>query len=423
MYAHRFAIAATLLLLLAPLTLDFGQAAPKNGTRPITWTSENDGHGSGLDADMLDGLHASDLLLPVENLSAIVEALEVALLGMLADLNASLAAEATLRQAGDRELANALARESATRAAAITHLTGLLQLLDARATALEGGLANEIAERQAADSALATLLGTHDHDGRYYTKSQSDGRYLQVLGKAYDADRLDGLDSAVFLRRDTSGTLTGTLATTGDVVVQGAVYASNWLRTYGSTGWYSETYGGGWFMQDTTWIRAYNNKNVYTGGEVQAGTLRSNGDIIANGHIYAHSSSHIGDIAEPTLAAPDVGAGDVVVMDGFTPEGKLKVRKADTAYSTGVVGVVSTNPSITLAGLATDTPLAVTGIVPVKVVGPVAAGDLLTSSATPGHAMRCDPATVSCGGVVLGKALEAFTGEGTGTVRAMVTLG
>ena len=29
------------------------------------------------------------------------------------------------------------------------------------------------------------------------------------------------------------------------------------------------THGGGWFMSDSTWIRAYNDKNIYTGGEVK----------------------------------------------------------------------------------------------------------------------------------------------------------
>jgi hypothetical protein len=31
----------------------------------------------------------------------------------------------------------------------------------------------------------------------------------------------------------------------------------------GSAGWYNESYGGGWFMQDGTWIRNYNNKQMY----------------------------------------------------------------------------------------------------------------------------------------------------------------
>lgn len=35
-----------------------------------------------------------------------------------------------------------------------------------------------------------------------------------------------------------------------------------WLRTYGNTGWYNQTYGGGWHMSDTTFVRSYNGKTV-----------------------------------------------------------------------------------------------------------------------------------------------------------------
>jgi hypothetical protein len=51
--------------------------------------------------------------------------------------------------------------------------------------------------------------------------------------------------------------------------VAGDIIANNWIRTRGTNGWYSESYGGGWYMSDTTWIRAYNNKNIYTGGSAQ----------------------------------------------------------------------------------------------------------------------------------------------------------
>ena len=34
-----------------------------------------------------------------------------------------------------------------------------------------------------------------------------------------------------------------------------------WFRTYGPTGWYNQTYWGWWHMNDTTWLRAYNNKS------------------------------------------------------------------------------------------------------------------------------------------------------------------
>lgn len=38
---------------------------------------------------------------------------------------------------------------------------------------------------------------------------------------------------------------------------------NSWVRTVGSTGWYNETYGGGWYMADTTWIRNYGSKKTY----------------------------------------------------------------------------------------------------------------------------------------------------------------
>lgn len=43
----------------------------------------------------------------------------------------------------------------------------------------------------------------------------------------------------------------------------GAMYASNWFRSYGNTGWYNETYGGGINMTDTTYVRVYGGKQFY----------------------------------------------------------------------------------------------------------------------------------------------------------------
>jgi hypothetical protein len=53
--------------------------------------------------------------------------------------------------------------------------------------------------------------------------------------------------------------------------VTGTSYFGSWVRTYGSTGWYSQTYGGGWYMTDTSWLRAYNNKSIFTGGSIDLG--------------------------------------------------------------------------------------------------------------------------------------------------------
>jgi len=44
--------------------------------------------------------------------------------------------------------------------------------------------------------------------------------------------------------------------------------SGDWFRSYGSAGWYSQTYGGGWYMIDTTWLRTYNNKRIYSGSGI-----------------------------------------------------------------------------------------------------------------------------------------------------------
>lgn len=45
--------------------------------------------------------------------------------------------------------------------------------------------------------------------------------------------------------------------------VVGDIHSTSWVRTDGATGWYSQTYGGGWYMADGTWIRSFGSKPVY----------------------------------------------------------------------------------------------------------------------------------------------------------------
>lgn len=44
--------------------------------------------------------------------------------------------------------------------------------------------------------------------------------------------------------------------------VRGSLIADGWLRTTGAAGWYSEDYGGGWYMQGGTYIENYGAKRV-----------------------------------------------------------------------------------------------------------------------------------------------------------------
>jgi hypothetical protein len=57
-----------------------------------------------------------------------------------------------------------------------------------------------------------------------------------------------------------------------DYVYATSFNASDWFRSSGATGWYNSTYGGGIYMNDTTWVRVYNNKYFYCDTIIQAGS-------------------------------------------------------------------------------------------------------------------------------------------------------
>ncbi len=64
------------------------------------------------------------------------------------------------------------------------------------------------------------------------------------------------------------------------------IYASNWFRSRGTTGWYSEDYGGGWYMTDADWIRAYNGKGITTNGNMFIGGYIQGNNIINTTYEY-----------------------------------------------------------------------------------------------------------------------------------------
>lgn len=83
-------------------------------------------------------------------------------------------------------------------------------------------------------------------------------------------------------------TVTATNVNSQTTRTAGETYTGGWFRTTGDTGWYNEKWGGGFNMTDNTWIRAYNNKSIYTGGQLQAGTVKSNGRMTAGEYIQVN---------------------------------------------------------------------------------------------------------------------------------------
>lgn len=76
-----------------------------------------------------------------------------------------------------------------------------------------------------------------------------------------------------------------TITATADMNTD-TIYASNWFRSRGNTGWYSEDYGGGWYMADADWIRAYNGKGIATNGNMSIGGYIQGNNIINTTYEY-----------------------------------------------------------------------------------------------------------------------------------------
>ena len=68
------------------------------------------------------------------------------------------------------------------------------------------------------------------------------------------------------------GTLgvTGVLTTTAQANLSGGSTAATWYRSTGSVGWFNDTYGGGIYMIDATWVRIYGSKALYVANEIAA---------------------------------------------------------------------------------------------------------------------------------------------------------
>lgn len=125
------------------------------------------------------------------------------------------------------------------------------------------------------------------------------------------------------------------------------------------------------------------------------------------------------DLAETFLSVDGATPGDVVSLDRSAFKA---LRLTSSPYDPLLVGVVSTNPTVIMGerDASGGISVALAGVVPVKVslqAGAISVGDFLTSSSTPGRAMRANRP-----GPVVGKAMEAFDGSfgREGTVHVLV---
>lgn len=135
------------------------------------------------------------------------------------------------------------------------------------------------------------------------------------------------------------------------------------------------------------------------------------GDLWADGTLGAGAS----DVAEVYPSTDALVAGELVAID---PAG-TGVLRSTTPYQSTIAGGVSTMPGVLLGHEEPGYRIALVGRIPLFVTdenGPIVPGDAITSSSTAGHGMKATEP-----GMIVGFALDAFAGPGSGSVSVFVS--
>lgn len=136
-----------------------------------------------------------------------------------------------------------------------------------------------------------------------------------------------------------SGNMTGVGNINTSAAPAGTIYTNNWFRSKGSTGWYSEDHGGGWYMIDNTWIRSYGGKDVYLSNK-----LSVNGNVGIGTTAPSHKLHVLGEIYTTTKVNIN---GIILEKDS---NGDLKVN--GNLYATGGISAYGTSSAGSGGGLS-----------------------------------------------------------------------
>ncbi len=311
---------------------------------------------------------------------------------------------------------------------------------------------------QGSDTANGINVESNSGYATIFAENKAGGPGIRVIVKDNNGLHIksDSQYDTIYANNTSTGTAIGAVATSGY-----ALYAR------------SQNSVAGAFETDTgqNIIEAY---DTVPGNSVDLRfKVTRAGNVSADGAF----TSPAADFAEMLPAQAGLAPGDVLVV-GMTGE----LERSTTANATTVAGVYSTKPGfiggatslaeegsaaalgaasqrVNTAGQAgttnqaaesaralplpqlearpamTDTaaankiPLAILGVVPVKVTaenGPIQPGDLLTTSSLPGHAMKASPVELAGielfrPGTIIGKALEPWA-DGTGLIQVLIVL-
>lgn len=182
--------------------------------------------------------------------------------------------------------------------------------------------------------ALGTAIGFGTAPTQYGLFVWGDGSGIGHI----QVGRKDGTATAYNLKLQEFGgkVLVGT--TTNSYALNTASFiCDSWVRTKSTTGWYNETYGGGMYMTDSTWVKIYNGKSFYAG----SGTIRTDGAIQvgeSGSKFHVTSDGSVSTAGDLTVAGT-VSANVLSSLSDLHVSGDLTVA-GDVSGDSGCFGAI-----------------------------------------------------------------------------------
>ena len=231
------------------------------------------------------------------------------------------------------------------------------------------------------------------------------GQVPLFQGTATNSQLLNSLNSSQFMRTDANTATTGTLSVQNNTGL--SVGANNDFRA---------TVSG----NDVTLRNQTSGGNLYFGVNVAGNSTPTLVMYGANGTVSGNQiNANYADVAERFEADTELPPGTVVELGG-----SAEITQVNTDLSENVFGVISTRAAYLMNSSAgsdvTHPPVAMTGRVPVKVIGQVLKGDRLVSAGN-GMARSARPGEITAFNVI-GRALRDKLDTDAGTVEAIVTI-
>ena len=172
----------------------------------------------------------------------------------------------------------------------------------------------------------------------------------------------------------TSNLTTDSQTISGDLTVNGYTYMgystsrtdtklsvagitnNQWYRSTGSVGWYSDSYGGGIYMTDSTYVKTYNNKAFYAynglyTGSTQQYYLNVNGKLNAADGVFSNNLNVGNSLVSRNISATNLlraAKYDLQTITQVGSNGTLYVAPSIQFPTSNTTSVTAASTSITI---------------------------------------------------------------------------